>query len=293
MQSEIEVCPRSRAAWLFVVVGLGVASWLPAKALAPASLLGLVALAMFVRMSMRTHELERPRMLAFSLLLVLQLGFWVAFARIAALASSVAAIGSGPVLELLVIAPLIVLAPAAARLWRFLDAHGIEPSRASKFSLGFWCLATSCTCLAASVEPSFGLGLGALAVCLAALTFAALLLGPACVEAIFELAPVGQRGLGMVGWVLAYVFARALGNWAHAPSLSHGATFDVCLALGFGALATAVLSSFMWHGLQVPASSPHWMGGSVGDSVGDSVGAGSLVSPVGSVGAGAGSGSLG
>jgi dipeptide/tripeptide permease len=288
MQSEIEVCPRSRAAWLFVVVSLGVASWLPAKALAPASLLGLVALAMFVRMSMRTHELERPRMLAFSLLLVLQLGFWVAFGRIAALASSVAELGSGPVLELLVIAPLIVLAPTAARLWRFLDAHGIEPSRASKFSLGFWCLATSCTCLAAGVEPSFGLGLGALAVCLAALTFAALLLGPACVEAIFELAPVGQRGLGMAGWVLAYVFARALGNWAHAPSLSHGATFDVCLALGFGALATAVLSSFMWHGLQVLAASPHWMGGTAG--------AGSLVSPVspvGSVGAGAGSGSLG
>jgi dipeptide/tripeptide permease len=204
---------------------------------------------------------------------------------------SVAELGSGPVLELLVIAPLIVLAPAAARAWRFLDVRGLEPSRASKFSLGFWCLATSCTCLAASVEPSFGLGLGAVMVCLAALTFAALLLGPACVEAIFELAPVGQRGIGMATWVLAYVFARALGNSAHAPSLSHGAVFEVCLALGFGALATAVLSSFMWHGLQTLASSPatHSLGGSLDGSLGDSVGAGSLVSPVGSLGAGSGS----
>jgi dipeptide/tripeptide permease len=298
MQSEIEVCPRSRAAWLFVVVSLGVASWLPAKALAPASVLGLVALAMFVRMSMRTHELERPRMLAFSLLLVLQLGFWVAFARIAALALSVAEIGSGPVQELLVIAPLIVLAPVAARVWRLLDAHGLEPSPTGKFSLGFWCLAASCTCLAASVEPSFGVELGAVAACLVALMFAALFLGPACVGAIVELSPVGQRGTAMAGWVLAYVFARALGTWAHVPSLSHAATFDVCLALGFGALATAVLSSFMWHGLQVLASTPAPVPvDAAPHSLGGSVGAGSLVSPVGSpigsLGGSVGSGSLG
>ena len=63
MQSEIEVCPpRSHAAWLFIVISLGVASLLPANALALGSLLGLAALAIFVRMSARTHERARARM---------------------------------------------------------------------------------------------------------------------------------------------------------------------------------------------------------------------------------------
>lgn len=299
MQSEIEVCPRSRAVWLFVVVSLGVAVLLPANALALASLLGLAALAVFVRIGL-THEGARAQMLALSLLLVLQLGFWIAFAHIAALALTVARIESGRVLELLVVAPLIVLAPAATRMWKLLDAHGLEPSPAAKFSLGFLCLAASCTCLAACVESSpLAGGIGAVAACLAALSIAALILGPACVGVILELTPAGQRGAGLAGWVLAYVFARAIGTWAQLPGLSLDARFDACLALGFGTVATAVLSSFMWHGLQtlasmhvqppvgVPAHSP---GDSLGGSLG-SVGSGSL--GAGSVGAGVGTGPLG
>jgi dipeptide/tripeptide permease len=256
MQSEIEVCPRSRAAWLFVVVSLGVAWLLPAKALAVGSLLGFAALIVFVRMSVGTHEGARARMLALALLLVLQLGFWIAFAGVAALALAVAQIESGRALELWITAPLPVLAPAATRLWKFLDGRGLEPSPAAKVSIGYLCLAASCTCLAASIELSpMAVGLGAVAACLAALTIAALILGPACVGAILELAPSGQRGVGVAGWVLAYVFARAIGTWAHTP-FSLDARFDACLALGFGAVVVAVLSSFMWHGLQTLATTP-------------------------------------
>jgi dipeptide/tripeptide permease len=303
MQSEIEMCPRSCAAWLFIVVSLGVALLLPASALAGGSLLGIAAVAVFVRMSVRTHERERARMLALSLLLVLQVGFWIAFAGIAALASTVAQVESGRALELLVVVPLIVLAPVAARLWKRLDARGLEPSPAAKFSLGFLCLAASCTCLAACIESSpVAVGLGGVAACLATLTVAALVLGPACVEAIFELAPAGQHRAGLIGWVLAYVCARAIGTWAHTPSLSYDATFDACLALGFGAVATAVLSSFMWHGLQtlasthvpVPVGAPaHSLGGAVGSGGSGSLGTGSGSLGAGSLGAGVGSGSLG
>jgi hypothetical protein len=104
----------------------------------------------------------------------------------------------------------------------------------------------------------------------------------------------------MAGWVLTYVFARALGTWAQTPSVSHGATFEVCLALGFGAVATAVLSSFMWHGLQTLASTPgvvpiggadHSLGGTLGSAGSGALGSGSLGS--GSLGSGVGSGSLG
>jgi dipeptide/tripeptide permease len=290
MQSEIEVYPRTRAAWLFVVVSLAVAVLLPADALALGSLLGLAALVVFVRIGF-TQEGARARMLALSLLLVLQLGFWVAFAHIAALALSVAQVESGRALELLITAPLIVLAPAAARLWKLLDGRGLEPSTAAKFSLGFVCLAASCTCLAACLESSpVAVGLGAVAACLAALTISALILGPACVGAILELAPPGQRGVGLAGWVLAYAFARAIGTWAHAPVLSLDAAFDACLALGFGTVATAVLSSFMWHGLQTLASTPvgpvaHSLGGSLG-SVGSLGSAGSLSPGAGALGAG-------
>jgi dipeptide/tripeptide permease len=292
MQSEIEVKSRSRAAWLFVVLSLGVAVLLPARALALGSLLGLAGLGVFVRMSMRTQAGARARMLALSLLLVLQLGFWIAFARIAALALSVSQVESGRALEILIVAPLIVLAPAAAWLWKRLDARGQEPSFAAKFSLGFLGLAASCTCLAACIEASHvPVGLGAIAPCLVALTIAALILGPACVGAILQLAPAAQRGAGLVGWVLAYVTARAIGTWAHAPSLSLEATFDACLVLGFAAVATAVLSSFMWHGLQTLASThtpvgpptPVGLAQPLGGSLG-SLGAGSL--GTGSLGAG-------
>jgi dipeptide/tripeptide permease len=308
MQSEIEMCPRSCAAWLFIIVSLGVALLLPADALAFGALLGIVAVAVFVRMSSRTHEDGRGRMLALAILLVLQVGFWVAFFGVAALASTVAQVESGRALELLVVLPLIVLAPVAGQLWKRLDARGLEPSPAAKFSLGFLCLAASCTCLAACVESSpVAVGLGAVGACLVTLMLAALMLGPACVEAIFELAPPGQRRVGLISWALAYVFARAIGTWAHTPSLSYDATFDACLALGFGAVATAVLSSFMWHGLQTLASTHgpvsagvpvHLVGGPVGSgspgsgSLGTgSLGTGSLGS--GSLGSSVGSGSLG
>jgi dipeptide/tripeptide permease len=288
MQSEIEVCPRSRGAWLFVVLSLGVAVLLPARALVLGSLLGLAGLGVFARMWTRTHEPARARMLALSLLLVLQLGFWIVFARITALALSVAPVGSGRALELSMAAPLLVLAPLAARLWKWLDHHDLEPSLAAKFSLGFVGLAASCTCLAACIESSpLAVSLGAVAACLAALMISALILGPACVGAILELAPPGQRSFGLTGWVLAFAFARAIGSWAHTPSLSLDATFDACLALGFGTVAAAVLSSFMWHGLQTLASAP--VGGPT-----HSLGAGSLGVSLGTVGSGSlGAGSLG
>jgi dipeptide/tripeptide permease len=285
MQSEIEVCRRSRAVWSFGIISLGVASLLPAKALLPGSLLGLVALVMFVSMSERTHEGERARMLALLLLLVLQLGFWIAFARVEALALSVSEFESGAALERLVVAAVLVLAPVVTRLWRFLAAYGLEPSLTAKFSIGFLCLAASCTCLAAVVEWSpLAVGLGSVALCLVALVVAASILGPACVSAIFELSPLGQQGTAMAGWVFAYVFARALGSWAQA---SQGPIFETCLALGFGAAATAVLSSFMWHGLQTLTATPVPVG-AIDHSLG-----GSPVSVGGSLGAGVGSGSLG
>lgn len=284
MHSEIEKFSCARAAWLFVVVGLGSAALLPANALAVGILLGLAALVVFVRIA-TTHEGVRARMLALSVLLVLQLGFWIAFAHIVALARTVAQVESARALELSIMAPLIVLAPVAVWSCKLLDARGLEPSPAAKISLGFLCLAASCTCLAACVEASPStVSLGAVAGCLAVLTIAALSVGPTCVAAIVELAPE-QRGAGLAGWALSYAFARAIGTWAHAPSVSLDLVFDACLALGFGTLAAAVLSSFMWHGLQTAHSFDGSVGSGSVDSVGSpslgSVGSGSLVSSSG------------
>jgi dipeptide/tripeptide permease len=284
MQSKLEVSPRWRAAWSFVLVSLAVAVLQPAIPIALTILLAPVALAVFVQMAVFTHPAERPRMVALSLLMVLQLGFWIAFARIVQLALVVVPVGSVLRLEILIFAPLLLLAPAAARLCSLLDDHGLEPSAPAKFSMAYLGLAASCTCLAASIGSPISGGL--VVVGLAALTFAALSLGPACMGAIVEFAPSGQRGTAVACWIAGFVFARPLGGWLHAPTRSPEATFDACLALGFGAVAAAVLSSFMWHGLQTLASMHVPFGAT------HSVGAVSLGSRPLSAGS-AGSGSLG
>jgi dipeptide/tripeptide permease len=236
----------------------------------------------------RSHaeSVARPKLFALLLLLVLQLGFWIIFARIVRLAPVVAETLSSASLELLVLAPLIVLTPVAAKLWSWLAARGLEPSTAAKFSLGFLGLAASCTCLAASIEWPFAGDLG-----LAALTFAALSLGPACVRAVWQLSPEGQRGMFLVCVLLSFGFAWPSSGWMHASAVSAEVGFNICLALGYGCVATAVLSSFMWHGLATLASTE------VPRGTAHSLGAESVVSAVGSVGAGSvgsvGAGSLG
>ena len=281
MQSELEVCPRSRAAWSFIVVCLGIVLALPKIAIGPAGLLGVAALSIFVHVAAQTDEGARPKMFALTLLMVLQLGFWIAFARIVQLAAVVAIGGSTPMLEIWIFAPLIVISPVATKLWSWLGERGLEPSHAAKISLGYLGLAASCKFLAASVTWSLGLGV---LVALAALSFAALCLGPACVAAIFDWAPAGQRGTLVASWLLSFAFARALGGWGPRED-----AFDLCLALGFGAVAAAVLSSFMWHGFEsltstrVPiGAGDHSLG--AGSLAPDSVASGSLSVGSGSAG---------
>lgn len=251
MQSKLEAFPRSHAAWCFILVSLGVAMLQPAIPIALIVLLAPVALVVFVQMAVFAPSSGRS--LALSLLMVLQLGFWIAFARIVEIARVMAEVESALAMEIFIFAPLLLLAPLTMKFCAWLDSRGLEPTPAAKFSIGFLGLAAACTCLASSITSMFGMG--AVVAGIAALTFASLSLGPACAGAIFELAPRGQRGIALGCWVLAYVFARTLGGWMHARPLSPEATFNVCLALGYGLVAVAVLSSFMWNGLEALATS--------------------------------------
>jgi hypothetical protein len=191
----------------------------------------------------------RSKLFALSLLLVLQLGFWITFAQIVRLAPTVAEVGSGLALELRILAPLLVLVPLAAMLCSWLDERGLEPSPAAKVSLGYLALAASCTCLAASIEWPFAAGIG-----IAALTLAALSTSCAWIGAVVGLAGSRLRAAAVGCCVLSYELARAVGGRVQGGAMSADVGFDVCLGLGFGAVAAAVLSSFMWHGFEVLAS---------------------------------------
>lgn len=248
--TELAPSGRLHAAGLFVIVAMGVALVDPElatlRSLAGVVVLGLAAAVVFAWTAARAESRVEGRGLVLAVLMLLQLGFWLAFTRVEQLLRTVAELdSSGRELELWIVTPLLVLAPAAVGLWALLERAKLEPTPAAKFAIGYVSLAVACTFLAAGIEWSIGTGLA----CMAALTIAALCVGPAAIASLVEHEPRPQRSAGVVAWLLLYLFARSLGGWIQAPSLANAAAFDACLTIGFGAIATAVLSAFMWRGL--------------------------------------------
>jgi cysteine-rich repeat protein len=250
---------RRRAELMFVAISVGVAIAtlveLGSRG-AGLALVGLVAWGMLPLASTREADATKRPSLAVLVLAVFHVGFWIAFGRIEHAATTIAtarvdALGPIP-LELLLVAPVLVLAPLASGLWQLLARRGLEPGIAVKFGLGFVLLAASCFFLALGVEWSAAqgfVGFGALAACMCALALAALCLGPASLAVARAFGARERSGAWVGAWLLCYLLGRAVGGWTSPSTLALDQLFASCMSVGSSAVIAGVALGFLWRPL--------------------------------------------
>lgn len=259
-----EEVARRRAELMFVAISVGVAIATPLIDVgdrgAGLALVGLGACVLLSSASTREgSEVRRPS-LAVLVLALFSLGFWIAFGRLEHAVVTIASartdvLGLVPTpgtLELVLVAPLLLLAPLWSALWSVLGRRGLEPSLAIKFGLGFVLLALSGCFLAMGVEWSFAsgsVGIGAVIACTAALACAALCLGPASLAAARELGAGGRSGACFGAWLLSCLLGRAAGVWTSPPTLALDQLFASCMSVGFGAVVAGVVLALCWRPL--------------------------------------------
>ncbi|KIG14703.1 hypothetical protein DB30_06429 [Enhygromyxa salina] len=256
---------------MFVAVSVGVAIATPLARVgsraAGLALVGLAACGLLSIVSLPTHapaERTRPWWVV-AILAVVQLGFWIAFGRLEQTALAIASartdvLGLWPspgTIELLFVAPMLVLAPLVFVVWRLLARVALEPSPAIKFGLGFVLLALSGLSLAVGVEWSLAqgdVGMAAVAACATTLGLAALCLGPTSLAAVRE---CGTSSAWAAGWVLCVLLGRATGAWTAPTTLAPEPVFAACMSVGSIAVIAGVALGCSWRPLaQLTSAKP-------------------------------------
>jgi hypothetical protein len=184
----------------------------------------------------------RPRV-ALGSLMFFHVGFWLGFEL---LRQSVLAVVGDPSLMMLELS-VVLLVPLASSCWAFLERHGLQPSTAAKFSLGFVLLAMSWFCLGVGAEWSGRPGAVSIVACVSLLSLAALCLAPASARAIAELGGGEHRRAWWGVWLLGYLFARGAGSWGGASMLAGTELVEHCVSVGLGCVVAGVGMAFVWR----------------------------------------------
>jgi cysteine-rich repeat protein len=248
---------RARALFWFVALSVGVALL---AFLGPASPqlvgLGLAGLATWAVVELvGMGEADRRARLGLALLMLLNLGFWLAFGRVgqallALVGERGALLGLSPgSLALLLAAAIVALAPIWWGLWAVLRRRELEPSPAAKFSLAFVILALGCFCLGMGIEWSRGLGpvgAGVIGLGVLGLAAAASCLGPAGLEAVAELEQPNDGRAWLALWLLGYVLASASTS---RSGLGPAGPFEACVFVGYASVLAGVGTAFAWRPL--------------------------------------------
>ncbi|HLT34766.1 MAG TPA: hypothetical protein VK034_00740 [Enhygromyxa sp.] len=245
---------RPRAALVFSAISIVAAivvplaeRWAGIVALVLGVVLALVELALAGSHEPRSANRRPP--LALGLLMLVHVGFWLAFGRLSQLLFTIAAEAgleaSRISLELLLVVPVVVLAPLLSGVWGLLERFGLEPSTAAKLSLGLVLLAGSWFCLGLGLEWALVPGLGLSLACVSLLAVAALCLGPASLTAVAELGLPEHRRAWLGVWALGYLLARTSVGWTGPAKV--GALVESCALVGLGCVLAGVGLAFAWR----------------------------------------------
>jgi len=209
--------------------------------------------------SMRFEAVQRSRLIGIHAMILISLVFWALYQQAGMSLTLFTEYNVGrtvgawtvPTIMLQSVNPFLVLllAPAASRLWLHLETKGRNPSIPAKFALGTILMGAGFLLLLLAIrsaDSSGRIGLGWVVASYALQTTGELLISPVGLSMISRLTPAGMVGLVMGLWF----FATALGNtlagwiseWTALPSGSNDPLLtDPAFAHVFGGTGAAAI----------------------------------------------------